>query len=229
MPLPAILAAVLPTLVGKIPCSSRCRTPRATSARERAIQLAADVAVQAVRGSEPGGGSRGHRADPEQQPRRAPRCACAGPTSWNWQRLAAAASLVRVLLMRQPQAAGTSCTARRSGALPLIAIVIMIVRCRRRAVGTPFTEDVRSAIANGIPMLILWRLDRVLLRADHQPEPGGLTALRGFLRRFQERRPVFHGCRHRCIMGVCSPLSRAVCLLNLLITSAQKRKGPPQV
>jgi muramidase (phage lysozyme) len=40
-------------------------------------------------------------------------------------------------------------------ALPLLIIVIMIVGAVVGLWGTPFSEDVRSAIANGIPMLIL--------------------------------------------------------------------------
>lgn len=40
-------------------------------------------------------------------------------------------------------------------ALPLLVIVMMIVGAVVGLWGTPFSEDVRSAIANGIPMLIL--------------------------------------------------------------------------
>lgn len=40
-------------------------------------------------------------------------------------------------------------------ALPLLAIVFMIVGAVVGLWGQPFSEDVRSAIANGIPMLIL--------------------------------------------------------------------------
>lgn len=48
MPLPAILQAVLPTLVGKIPELVALSNARGDERKERALQLAAEVAVQAV-------------------------------------------------------------------------------------------------------------------------------------------------------------------------------------
>lgn len=156
MPLPAILAAVLPTLVGKIPELVALSNAKGDERKERAIQLAADVAVQAVGAPNLQAAAEAIEADPEA----AATARAAVRSRW--------ADIVELAEaggggIAGARAADAAAAGRRDFlhspsfwvALPLIAIVIMIVGAVVGLWGTPFTEDVRSAIANGIPMLIL--------------------------------------------------------------------------
>jgi muramidase (phage lysozyme) len=155
MPLRAFVAAALPSIVSSIPMLGKL-FGSGSDVAERNVK-AAEIAVQIVQ-----------QATGARNAQEAAEAVASDP-----QMVKAATEAVQARWHELTEAGGGGIDGARKAdaevakgrdmlyspsfwvALPLLGIVIMIVGAVVGLWGAPFSEDVRSAIANGIPMLIL--------------------------------------------------------------------------
>jgi putative chitinase len=155
MPLPAFVAAALPALISSIPTLGKLFGSGSDVAERnvRAAQLAVGIIQEAT-------GSRNAQEAAEtvaSDPAMAKAATEAVQARWHDLIEAGGGGIEGARKADAETAKGRDMLHSPSFwvALPLLGIVIMIVGAVVGLWGSPFSEDVRSAIANGIPMLIL--------------------------------------------------------------------------
>lgn len=155
MPLPAFVAAALPALISSIPALGKLFGSGSEVAERniRAAQLAVGIVQEATGARNAQEAAEIVASDPEM----AKAATEAVQARWHELSEAGGGGIEGARKADAETAKGRDMLYSPSFwvALPLLAIVIMIVGAVVGLWGSPFSEDVRSAIANGIPMLIL--------------------------------------------------------------------------